>query len=208
MAVLTPIALNIEQVKEDLKAFKALLNDPQTPNLDEAKHILPFFRDHPQLCAAMSIYNPNIGSFKNLSLACEFDIFGDHRADLVVGDTARHAYTFIEFEDAGESSIFKKTPKQTPEWSRRFEHGFSQLVDWILWLENNKGNTAYRTRFNTHSIRYNILLVIGRDRYLDSQGLRERMDWRTEQVVVASKQFNCITFDGLYNDLCDRWEGN
>ena len=63
---------------------------------------------------------------------------------MVVGDASSHAYCFIEFEDATETSIFKKTPKLTPEWSPRFEHGFSQLVDWILWLENNKGNTCER----------------------------------------------------------------
>ena len=40
-------------------------------------------------------------------------------------------------------SVFKKTPKLTPEWPTPFEHGFSQLVDWILWIENHKGNAAF-----------------------------------------------------------------
>lgn len=207
MAVLTPLSLNKQQVKADLKAFHALLNDPAKPSLEERRDILPFFRARPHLCAFMSMYNPNITHYKKINLVCEFGIFGDHVADLVVGDATNHAYCFIEFEDATETSIFKKTPKLTPEWSTRFEHGFSQLVDWILWLENNKGNTAFQTRFNARSIRYNMLLVIGRDKHIASQGLKERLDWRTEQVVVASKKFHCITFDGLYNDLLERSKG-
>ena len=155
----------------------------------------------------MGMYNPNITNYKKINLAYEFDIFGDHVADLVIGDVSNHAYCFIEFEDATETSIFKKSPKLTPEWSTRFEHGFSQLVDWILWLENNKGSTAFQTRFNARSIRYNMLLVIGRDKHIASHGLKERLDWRTEQIVIASKKFNCITFDGLYNDLLERSKG-
>jgi len=207
MAVLTPLALSKKQVKDDLKAFKALLNDPSKPDLEERRDILPFFRSRPHLCAFMGLYNPLITNYKKISLACEFDIFGDHVADVVIGDVTSHAYCCIEFEDATEMSIFKKTPKVTPEWSARFEHGFSQLVDWILGLENNKGNAAFQTRFNARSIRYNMLLVIGRDKHLTHLGLKERLDWRTEQVVVASKKFNCITFDGLYNDLLERSKG-
>ncbi len=204
MAVLTPLSLKTKQVKDDLRAFKALLNDPNKPDLEERRDILPFFKARPHLCAFMGTYNPNIINYKEINLACEFDIFGDHVADLVIGDASNHAYCFIEFEDATETSIFKKSPKRTPEWSTRFEHGFSQLVDWILWLENNKGNTAFQNRFNARSIQYNMILVIGRDKYIAPHGLKERLDWRTEQVVVASKKFNCITFDGLYNDLLER----
>ena len=200
MAVLTPLSLKKNKVKDYLKAFKALLDDPKKPSLREVQDILPFFKGHPHLCAFMCTYNPNIVNYKNISLACEFDIFGDHVADLVVGDTTNHEYCFIEFEDASEASVFKKTPKATPEWSVRFEHGFSQLVDWILWIGNNKGNAAFENRFNTKAIRYN-MLVIGRDKHITNRGLKDRMSWRTDQVVVASKKFNCITFDKLYEYL-------
>jgi len=206
MAVLTQLSLSKKQVKADLKAFRALLNDPNKPDLDEQKDILPFFRNHTHLCAFMGTYNPNIVNYKKISIADEFSIFGDHRADLAVGDATNHEYCFIEFEDANEKSVFNKTAKQTPEWSHRFEHGFSQLVDWILWIENNKGNQAFQNRFNSHTIRYNMLLVIGRERHLASQGLRERMDWRNDQVVVASKKIHCITFDKLHEDLSLRVE--
>jgi hypothetical protein len=206
MAALKTLSLSKKQVKDDLKAFKALLNDPSKSSLSEKTDILPFFNGRPHICAFIGTYNPNIVDYKNIRYACEFDIFGDHTADLAVGDASSHEYCFIEFEDATETSVFKKTPKQTPEWSARFEHGFSQLVDWILWIENNKGSTAFVNRFNTQSIRYNMLLVIGREKHIASQGLRDRMNWRTDQVVVASKKFHCITFDKLYEDLSLRVE--
>lgn len=206
MAVLTPLSLSKKQLKDDLKAFSALLHDPNKPDLGEAQDILPFFKGRPHLCAFMGTYNPNIVDYKKISLACEFDIFGDHVADLAVGDTTNHEYCFVEFEDANEKSIFNKTTKLTPEWSRRFEHGFSQLVDWILWIENSKGTAAFVNRFNAATIRYSMLLVVGREKHIINQGLKDRMNWRTDQVVVASKKVNCITFDKLYQDLSLRVE--
>ena len=82
--------------------------------------------------------------------------------------------------------------------------GFSQLIDWILWIENNKGNTAYIGRFHAASIQYNLLLVIGRDRDLTDPGLRERFDWRSDSVVVPSKKIHCLTYDKLHDDLSTR----
>src|SRR3954447_26790352 len=111
MAVLTSLSLSKKQVKADLKELRALLHDPKKPNLREREDILPFFRGQPHLCAFMGTYNPNIVDYKKIRLACEFDIFGDHIADLAVGDTTNHEYCFVEFEDASERSVFKKIPK-------------------------------------------------------------------------------------------------
>jgi Domain of unknown function (DUF4263) len=138
MSTFSPVPINKKQIRADLKDFRALLDDPGRPDLSESKDILPFFKGHPQLCAFMGTYNPSIVDFKNIVTASEFDIFGDHVADLAVGDTTRHQYCFIEFEDARASSIFRKVSKATPEWAPRFEHGFSQLLDWILWIENEE----------------------------------------------------------------------
>ncbi len=61
-------------------------------------------------------------------------------------------------------------------------------------------------RFNAPAIRYSMLLVIGREKHITNQGLKDRMNWPTDQVVVASKKVNCITFDKLYEDLSLRVE--
>ena len=137
----------------------------------------------------MGTYNPNIVDYKNISVAREFSVFGDHKADLVIGDTKNKQFCFIEFEDAKSTSIFNIAgTKSTPDWSTRYDHGFSQLIDWILWIENNKRNAAYSSRFQSASIQFNMLLVIGRDRDLLDPSRRERFDWRSDSVVVASKR--------------------
>jgi len=184
-----------------------LLDGPGKGDLSEMRDLLPFFDANEHLCALMGTYNPNIVDYKNVHIAREFSIFGDHHADLVIGDTKNSQFCFIEFEDAKETSIFKaSTAKSTPDWSTRFEHGFSQLIDWILWIENNRGNTAYTGRFNSPAIQFSMLLVIGRDRDLSSPALRERFAWRSDSVVVASKKVHCITYDKLCLDLSTRVE--
>jgi len=205
MAQLKTLALKKQQAKAELKAFKALLDGKGKGDLGEASDILPFLDTNEHLCALMGTYNPNIVEYKNISIAREFSIFGDHKADLVIGDTRNHEFCFIEFEDAKSASIFNTAgTKATPDWSTRYDHGFSQIIDWILWIENNKGNAAYAGRFQSTSIQYNMLLVIGRDRDLAAPSLRERFAWRSDSVVVASKKVHCITYDKLYADLSTR----
>jgi hypothetical protein len=205
MAQLKTLSLSKQQAKAELKAFKVLLDGKGKGDLSEKHDLLPFFDTNEHLCALMGTYNPNIVDYKNISIAREFSIFGDHKADLVIGDTKNKQFCFIEFEDAKSTSIFDSArAKSTPDWSRRYDHGFSQLIDWILWIENNKGNAAYSARFQASSIRYNMLLIIGRDRHLSDPSLRERFDWRSDSVVVASKKVHCITFDNLCNDLYAR----
>jgi Domain of unknown function (DUF4263) len=63
-------------------------------------------------------------------LAFQFPFFGDFTADLLLGNKKAGEFCVVEFEDGREDSIFKKQPKRgNPEWSTRFEHGFSQLTD-------------------------------------------------------------------------------
>jgi hypothetical protein len=205
MAQLKTFTLKKRQAKAELKAFKALLDGKGQGDLGEASDLLPFFDANEHLCALMGTYNPNIVDYTKISIAREFSIFGDHKADLVIGDTKNKQFCFIEFEDAKSTSIFNNQAKKTnPDWSNRYEHGFSQLIDWILWIENNKGNTAYKKRFLSESIQFNMLLVIGRERDLRDASLRDRFDWRSASVVVASKMVHCITFDKLYEDLSTR----
>lgn len=199
----TQFSLNTKQVKADLKALQTLLVNP---SLDEAKDILPFFKAHPHLCGFMGTYNLNIVDWDKINICNEFNVFGDHRADVAVGDLTNHEYCFIEFEDANSTSVFKKKGKLTPEWSNRFEHGFSQLADWILWIEGAKNTQPFLTRFNVGTISYNMMLVIGRDQYLTKQGLQERLKWWNDHVTVYGRQVHCITFDRLYEQLSQRIE--
>lgn len=197
MKTLERFSLNLPKCKEELLAFKDLLDSRQT--LSERDDILPFFKANKHLAALIGSYNPRINSFDRL--ATEFNLFGDYSCDLVVGDSHSHNYCFVEFEDASPTSVFtKRRGKTTPEWSARFDHGFSQILDWFVVLEDQKRTGLLRSRFGVEVIQYVGLLVIGRRQYLDDH-LYERMRWRSEQVLVGSRHVNCITFDELYQTL-------
>src|SRR5689334_63352 len=96
------IQFDPKSCRAELKEFADLLKAKQ--ELSENKDILPFFRKHQQLSALVGLYHPNIVVADRL--AYEFQLFGDFVADMVVGDHARGAYCFIEFEDGRRDSIF------------------------------------------------------------------------------------------------------
>jgi hypothetical protein len=106
-------------------------------------------------------------------------------------------YCFAKFEDATETSIFTKSATDTLDWSPRFHRAYSQIIDWIWWLDNQRSTAAYTSRFGVASIQFVAVLVIGRDRFLEKPLHRERLTWRSEQVVVAGRTVNCVTYDQL-----------
>jgi hypothetical protein len=185
---------------EELRDFLATNRE-----LQERKQVIPFFKDRLQLSAFLGSYHPDIVRYD--LVAHELPLFGDFVADLVVGDSRNSAFAFIEFEDASPHSIFgKKTRKKaTPDWSSRFEHGFSRLVDWFFKLHEQGQTAEFEDKFGSRTIRHLGILVIGRTEHL---GTREtqRLRWRQEHVLLNSKQVHCKTFDQLRDDLLDRLE--
>jgi hypothetical protein len=133
MKYLEKLNLSLPKCKTELVAFKRLLDSKQS--LSERGDILPFFNDHKHLAALVGSFNSKINSFDRIAI--EFNLFGDYVCDLLVGDSTSHSFCFVEFEDASPTSIFtKKKSKSTPEWSARFDRGFSQIVDWFAILED------------------------------------------------------------------------
>jgi hypothetical protein len=138
-----------------MKTFEALAFDParcrkevgelrawlaRRPVLDEAKHLRPFFRKRRHLSAFIASYSPDIVRFDRL--AFEYPLFGDFNADLAVGDSVKHAYCFVEFEDAGPGSLFvQQGKKATREWSARLDHGYGQIIDWFAKLDDSGSRT-------------------------------------------------------------------
>ena len=139
-------------------------------------------------------------------MAFEYDIFGDFSADLVIGDSLKKAYCFVEFEDAASASLFvSKQGKSTPEWSPRFEKGFSQIVDWFWKLDDLEKTDAFEDRFAARNIDYMGLLIIGRNEDLKFRE-KKRLEWRQKNLILNSKHIYCLTFDELYEDLLFRLE--
>ncbi len=181
---------------EQLRDFLATNRD-----LQERAQVLPFFKQRLQLSAFLGSYHPEIVRYD--LVAHELPLFGDFVADLVVGDSKnKRAFAFIEFEDASAESIFVKK-KATPDWSPRFEHGFSQLVDWFFKLHEQGQTVEFEEKFSSRTIRHLGILVIGRSEHLGKRE-EQRLRWRQEYVLLNSRQIHCKTFDQLCSDILDR----
>lgn len=86
------------------------------------------------------------------------------------------------------------------DWAKRFEHGYSQILDWIRVLEDTKKTDDFRAHFGS-SNRFDVefVLVIGRDEFLGADML-ERLAWRSKNVLVAGHKIKCITYDQLLDE--------
>jgi hypothetical protein len=141
-------------------------------------------------------------------LAYEFDLAGDFRADVVVGnrdrDQIRQSFCMIEFEEGGPNSIFTAVNRrQAKEWGRRFEHGFSQLVDWFCATDDWKNTSKFVQYFGSGHVNFHGVLVVGRSTDLSPDDQR-RLRWRSGHIVIASHPIHCLTYDDIYHDLSAR----
>ena len=196
----SPFEIDFDRCRLDLVEFQSLLDEFRHGVLKERGHVLAFFRDHINLAALVGHVDRNIGHVDRI--AYEFDFFGDYAADLAVGDTGARQYCFVEFENAAPDGIFKKAGKKaTPEWSSRFDHGYSQIIDWFWKLHDLAQTHSGRARFgHVNSFNDFGLLVIGWSDTL-APVERERLDWRRSRVVVDSRKVHCMTYDELDEDL-------
>ena len=186
--------------RRDLAAFQKMLSSRS--DLAERDDIQRFFRRHKQLTAFIGTFAPNIGPASRL--AFEFPFLGDFSADVVLGNPTTGSYCVIEFEDAKPNSIFSKLRnKSTTEWSRRFEHGFSQLVDWFYSLDDFKKTERFARDFGHGHITFLGVLILGRTTHLSTAD-RNRLKWRTEKVRIDSHAVECLTLDDLYEVLQSR----
>lgn len=202
MKMLHPLRFDPAVCRTELEELRTLLATQQ--DAGERRDLLPFFRRAVQLSASIGAYSPQITNSD--LVAHEYSLFGDFTCDLVVGDSKRGAYCFVEFENAAPDSIFSsRSGRHAPMWSRRFEQGFSQLVDWFWKLHDARGSAEFLHRFGAPFPRVTGLLVIGRSNSLNPRE-HERLQWRADRVLVDSRPILCVTYDQLLNDLGERLE--
>jgi hypothetical protein len=202
MKSLASFRIEFAQIQAELSEFRIFLDTNQP--LRERDQILPFFRSRKSLSAFVGGYNARILAFD--LLAHELVLFGAYQCDLVVGDGQTRRFCLIELEDATPRSVFvKRRGRSTPEWSPRFEHGFSQIIDWFAIIEDQQGTELLKAIFGTERIQYTGLLVIGRRGDFDAAQY-SRLVWRSENVRVGQIHLNCITYDDLYEDAWTRLE--
>jgi Domain of unknown function (DUF4263) len=188
------IQFDANRCREELYAFRSLLESNH--ELKE-KRILRFLREHVQFAAFIGSINMEVRSIDRFAL--EFPLFGDFTCDLVVGGSTSLAYCFIEFEDGGPKSVFVQKNRDAPEWAPRFDHGYSQIIDWFWKLADMSRTDEFEHRFGGRSIDYTALLIIGRNTFSAREA--SRLKWRQQNVVVNSKHINCYTLEDLYEAL-------
>jgi hypothetical protein len=197
--MLTPLAFSHEQCLKEALEFQAFLGSHTT--LKERDEVLPFFRARQHLSAFLGVNNARAVQYDRF--AHEYDIFGDFTCDLVAGDWTRRAYVFVEFENAEPNSIFVQKRRTTPEWSSRFEHGFSQILDWFYKMDTQRHNPDFEQRFGSRDPHVSGLLVVGRRQDFGPRE-QDRLSWRHQHVTVHGKQIYAMTFDDLCEDTIAR----
>ena len=103
----------------------------------------------------------------------------------------------------------KKTDGKTVityEWSPRFEHGFSQVVDWHYRMDDLRRTSKIQEHFGSNVLDYEGILIIGRDEFIRDAGGESRLRWRKEKVFIDNHRVHCLTFDGLLTELTGRFE--
>jgi hypothetical protein len=194
----TSVAFDPKQCRTEIDEFGSLLRTKA--ELSERNDIQPFFKSRVQISAFIGSFMRNIGPATQICF--EYNFFGDYAADLVLGDKAYRQFCVIEFEDGRAQSIFK--PSQTGNtrvWSPRFEHGFSQIIDWYTMLDDLKKSQRFKRDFGDGHIRFSAMLIIGREAGFTDPYDRFRLDWRTDKVSVDSNNVICVTFDELHRHM-------
>lgn len=200
MKALTKHVFDPKQCRSEWNDFDILLKSK--PSLDEAKDILPFFKTRHDLSILISSYFPKIINAD--VFAHEYPIYGDFKADLVLGDTTTHNYLLVEFENGAANSIFKtKSKKSTPDWAPRLEGAFSQLLDWLWKLDDMRSTPHFTHTFYDRQAKFHGLIVIGKNMSLSPQETA-RLKWRIDKVIVDSNGISCVSFDELCTQT-DSW---
>src|SRR5262249_27179911 len=194
------VAFNPIQFKKELEQFRAFL---ESKKIFSERDIQALFKASLHLTAYVGTTFGNIGVAKQV--AYEFQIIGDYAADIVFGNREKQ-FCLVELEDGNPNSVLEKVGKKsTKEWARRFEHGFSQLVDWFCHLDDFKKTDRFQRNFGYGHIDFVGLLLIGRNEGLDDDDIR-RLRWRTHHVIVNSHPVVCMTYDDLYKELNEGYE--
>lgn len=193
------ISFSPDAAAAELDELTSLLHtdDP----LSERDDLLPFFRHQRHASAALGLFHSEINVPNRI--AFEYDFLGEYRADIVIGDSEVSAYTLVELEDAGPDSIFVDRGRSTSYWSRRFNEGFSQLVDWLYELDQRATETALRQDFGDSDPSFFTMLVVGRRPALSGREW-DRLQWHRSHVLVDSTRVFARTFDEVIDDLQQR----
>jgi Domain of unknown function (DUF4263) len=205
---LLPYKFDINECDKQIQELQTFLTANQEIQEGGENGLQKFFSDRLNLILLLgywhyglepAFYKPEVNLFDN-----------EFRADFIVADRNKRKFVFVEFEDAKETSIFKLKSRNSDsantsyEWSPRFEHGVSQVIDWYYRMDDYERTNKFEEYFGYREISYTGLLVIGRDRYIRQSGLMQRFRWRSSKTIINSKPLHCMTFDQLLEESMEK----
>lgn len=201
MSLFDPVSFSLSEAEAELDAFKRWF---RTVGFVREAVIVAEIRKRRHM---MCLLGPT-GSIAAPNLMCwELGLGGLFRTDLVIGNDAKREFTLVEFEGAGEASLFGKArTRQYRAWSGELEHGFGQLIDWACYQAHNLRDATLRDNFGGEIRRTTYLLICGRDAGIVGQGERERFDFRRTAVSVQGVPAQVLTYDEMVAAMTDNLE--
>lgn len=208
MITLLPYSLNISECDKQLQELKNFLNANLTIQESGKNGLQAFFSNRPNLILLLGYWHFGL---EPAFYKAEVNLFNNEfRADFVVSDRRKKKFVFVEFEDASIDSIFKPKSRSSDsanasyEWSSRYEHGVSQVIDWYYRIDDYERTNKFEEYFGHRQITYTGLLFIGRDKFIQQSGLMQRFRWRSSKTIINSKPLHCMTFDQLLEELIEK----
>ena len=207
MIVFKKISFNPTDCQNELDDVKALFS--KTPDINETTGsglysggLQGIFRKRKQLFALMGkIVFGEIATKWNDEVK-----FGNFRADFILANDKENKVCLIEFENAKKESIFRKKTLSkktvTYEWAPRFEHGYSQILDWKYYSIEEKASV--KNDFQVLPKEIEFALCIGWNKHLQQSNFQERFDFRKNKVTIESKTFYCMCFDSFVDELQEK----
>jgi hypothetical protein len=201
-------ALDAEACRTAVDEFDKLLSSRDEIEESGPNGLLEFFSAHPDLLILMG--DLLLPSLSPTAYQKEFSILGEFRADFAVANKNKSKFVFIEFESAERESVFVQKGSSpgtiSYEWARRFEHGYSQVVDWHYRLDDLSGSSKFYEHFGHRNIEFEGVLVVGRDKFVQEAKGEERLKWRKEHTLINNRKLRCMTFDLLLSEMRGRLE--
>lgn len=195
MKTLISHSISYKDLFVEVDGFEAIL---KAKNAHSEKELVKYLSKCPNIIC--SIHNLCTSVHENNKYAFEFPIYGDYSCDCLITDSNSKQYCFIEFEDAKEKSIFERNGKKaTLDWAKRFEHGFSQLVDWFWKMDCCKSDPSFILQYGINP-EFIGLLIIGRTSYLSSIE-EHRVKWRQHNISIGGKLIHIFTYDMILDLL-------
>jgi len=133
----------------------------------------------------------------------ELELKGMFRTDLVLGNNGSRRFGLIEFEDAQESSIFKKGTAQYRYWSPKIEHGFSQILDWAWVRADHPNDSVLLAGFGGQITTNAYAVICGRDASLRDDVECKRFKHRRDHMKVEGQPALVLTYDEMVQYMDD-----